>query len=262
MNECRLYFRYVGMEMRGQMQYKGWWVQILTVLFTVLTDPIEALLLFDRFGAVGEWTVSRVMLMYGMAIFCFGLAETLVGRGFDAFPSVIRTGGFDRILLRPRSLFVQTAAARFHLHRLARVTGGAVIIWLALRAQRMPLTPGNVTMLVCALLGGFLTYVGVFVLTAAPTFYTVEGAQFTYIFTNGSYQVAKVPPVYLPDWLRRLFLYVVPMFAFCYLPAGAMCGWGVSRISGWLALPIGALFCALSYGIWLLCARHYTSTGS
>lgn len=262
MNEFRLYFRYVGMELRGQMQYKGWWVQILTVLFTVLTDPIEVLLLFDRFGAVGDWTVSRVMLMYGMAIFCFGLSESLVGRGFDYFPNIIRRGEFDRILLRPRSLFVQTAAARFHLHRFSRVTGGAVIIWLALRAQAMPMTAGNMAMMLCGLIGGFLTYTGVFMLTAAPAFFTVEGSQFTYIFTNGSYQVAKVPPVYLPDWLRRLFLYIVPMFAFCYLPAGAACGWGVSAFAGWLALPIGAAFCALSYAIWIACSRHYTSTGS
>lgn len=262
MNEFRLYFRYVGMEMRGQMQYKGWWVQILTVLFTLMVDPIEVLLLFDRFGSVGEWTVSRVMLMYGMAVFCFGLSESLVGRGFDYFPNIIRSGEFDRILLRPRSLFVQTAGARFHLHRFSRVSGGAVIIWLALRAQQMPMTPANGCMLLFGLIGGFLTYTGVFMLTAAPAFFTVEGVQFTYIFTNGSYQVAKVPPMYLPDWLRRTFLYIVPMFAFCYLPAGAACGWGVSHMAGWMALPAGALFCALAYGVWLACARHYSSTGS
>lgn len=86
MNEFRLFFRYIGMELRGQMQYRGWWIRILAVLFTMATNPIEVLLLFDRFGSVGEWTVSRVMLMYGMAVACFGLSELLVGRGFDYFP--------------------------------------------------------------------------------------------------------------------------------------------------------------------------------
>lgn len=142
------------------------------------------------------------------------------------------------------------------------MVGGCALIWFALRAQQMPLTPGNIAMLLAAMLSGFLTYTGVFMLTAAPAFYTVEGVQFTYIFTNGSYQVAKVPPVYLPDWLRRLFLYVVSMFTFCYLPAGAMCGWCVRRMVGWMALSAGALFFAASYAIWRLCARHYTSTGS
>lgn len=219
-------------------------------------------MLFDRFGSVGEWTVSRVMLMYGMAVACLGLSEPLVGRGFDYFPNIIRAGEFDRILLRPRSLFVQTAASRFHLHRLPIVAGGCALILFALSAQQMPLTPGNIAMHLAAMLCGFLTYTGVFMLTAASAFYTVEGVQFTYIFTNGSCQVAKVPPVYLPDWLRRLFLYVVPMFAFCYLPAGAMCGWGVRRMVGWMALPAGTLFFTASYAIWRLCARCYTGAGS
>lgn len=39
MNEFRLYFCYIGMELRGQMHYHGWWIRILTVLFTMATDP-------------------------------------------------------------------------------------------------------------------------------------------------------------------------------------------------------------------------------
>lgn len=261
MSEFRLYFRYIRTLLKGELQYKGWWIKVLLVLFTMATDPLEVLLLFDRFGSIGAWSPSRVMLMYGTAVCCFGLAETF-GRGFDYFPQLIKSGDFDRILLRPRSLYVQTAAARFHLHRLSRVVGGFALMGITLRAQGAVFSAQNAAMLLAALLGGTLLYIGIFMLTAAMTFFTVEGMQLTYIFTNGSYQVAKAPPVYLPNWLRRLFLYIVPMLAFCWLPVSAVCGWGTSYALGWIALPAGAAFFAASYIVWNLCSRRYRSTGS
>ena len=256
-----LWTRYIRILALSQLQYRGWIVGLLPALVYTVTDPLDALLLFDRFGSLGEWTASRVMLVYGMALLCFGLAE-LFARGFDIFPSLVRNGEFDRLLLRPRPLLLQTAALRFHLNRLNRVTIGALMAILALRAQGARVSAGGAAMLLLAVIGGVLAYAGVMLIGAAVCFFTVTDGLFIIPFTNGSHQVAKVPPEMLPSWLRRAFTFVMPMFLFAYYPAAAVCGWGESALLGWLALPVCALFFAAAMVFWRFGVRHYKSTGN
>ena len=261
MNDLRLYFRYIRINYLAGLQYKGWPLTVLSTLLVVVTEPITFVLLFWRFGAVGGWPVERVMLVYGIAVASFGLAEVF-SRGFDYFPWQIRTGEFDRILLRPRNTFLQIVAARFHLHRISRAAGGlAMAVW-ALVKMGTPITAPNVLMLAFALAGGYLTYTGVFVFTSAISFWTIEALDWIYIFTNISYQTVKAPPELLPRWLKNMFIYIMPMMVFCYFPASAVCGWGVPPSLGWLALPVGAAFLGLSLLLWRVGVRHYASTGS
>jgi len=72
--------------------------------------------------------VERIILIYALAVTSFGIAETFC-RGFDYFPwKMIQTGDFDRLLLRPKSLFTQVAGSFFHIHRLSRIATGIGMI--------------------------------------------------------------------------------------------------------------------------------------
>ena len=256
-----LWTRYVRIHALSQLQYRGWILGMLPNLVYVITDPLDAVLMFDRFGALGDWTASRILLVYGLALFAFGLAE-LFFRGIDLFPALVRSGEFDRLLLRPRALLFQACALRFHLNRLNRVTAGLLLALVCLRAQGMPVTLANVVLLVLAIAGGTLAYAGIMLMAAAASFFTVGESQLINLFTNGSYQVAKAPPQLLPAWLRRVFNFLMPMFLFTYYPASAVCGWGGSPVMGWLALPLCGLFFEAAYIFWRFGVRHYKSTGS
>lgn len=261
MKGFKLYWKYIRIQFLAGLQYKGWPLMVLSTLSVVVSEPITVFLLFQRFGNVGGWTVQHVMLVYGMAVTSFGLAEVF-SRGFDYFPWQIRTGEFDRILLRPRNTFLQIVAARFHVHRFSRVIGGlAMVIW-SLHGLGVQMTAVNTGKLVLALAGGYLTYTGVFVFTSAISFWTIQALDWIYIFTNVSYQVVKGPPELLPRWLKNVFIYIMPMMVFCYYPAASVCGWGVPEVLGWLALPVGAAFLGLSLLMWKVGVRYYASTGS
>lgn len=56
--------------------------------------------LFHRFGEVQGWKIGEVALCYGLVNCMFALADAL-GRGFDVLgTTLLRTGEFDRLLLR------------------------------------------------------------------------------------------------------------------------------------------------------------------
>lgn len=262
MNTLRLYLRYIKMNFLAGLQYKGWSLMVLQVFMVVVTDPISVIFLFSRFGDVGIWSATKIMLIYAMAITSFGLAETLC-RGLDYFPwKMIRTGDFDRLLLRPQPLLVQAAGSYFHIHRIARVVSGIVVIVWCLRDLKVEMSLLNIVTIIMALVGGFLTYTGVFIFTSGIAFFTIQGLDWIYIFTNASYQVTRCPVDYLPNILRNVFTFFVPILVMSYYPAAAVCNWGQPYWKGLLALPAGLLFMTLSTLVWRFGVNHYQSTGS
>ena len=262
MRDLKLYFKFIKLHFLTGLQYKGWPIMVLQVMIVVLTDPIGLIFLFSRFGSIGPWSMERILLIYAMAVTSFGLAETFC-RGFDYFPwRMIRTGDFDRVLLRPRSLIVQIAASYFHIHRLSRVFCGlGAILWCLWKLEVQP-TPLHILILVLALIGGFCAYMGVFLMTSGIAFFTIQGLDWIYIFTNASYQVTRCPIDYMPKVLRYVFTFFMPMLVISYYPASAICGWGDGYLKGLMAFPAGFGFLMFSTLIWRFGVRHYKSTGS
>ena len=260
--EFKIYCKLIKLHVLSGLEYRGWWMMCLQTAFIVITDPISVVLMFSRFGGIGEWSMERILLIYALAVTSFGLAESLC-RGFDYFPwKMIRTGEFDRLLLRPRSLFTQIAGSYFHLHRLPRpITGITAIIWLLSRLD-VPFNIINAFVLTLAILGGLLTYTGVFIMTSGIAFFTVKGLDWIYIFTNASYQVTRCPIDYMPRVLWGVFTFFMPMLVISYYPASLVCGWGEPAFTGFLALPAGVAFLGFSLLLWKIGVRHYNSTGS
>ena len=262
MKALRLYFKYIRMNLISGLQYKGWPLMVLQTLIVVATDPIGLILLFSRFGSIGSWTVDRILLIYALAVTSFGLAETFC-RGFDSFPwRMIKSGDFDRVLLRPCPLPIQIAGAYFHIHRISRVAGGLCAVLWCLFRQGAAFNFTNMLIMVLALIGGFLSYAGVFVMTSGIAFFTIQGLDWIYIFTNASYQVTRCPIDYMPKVLRYMFTFFMPMLVISYYPAAVICGWGEEFYKGLLALPAGMLFLGFSMLVWRFGVRHYQSTGS
>jgi ABC-2 type transport system permease protein len=64
--------------------------------------------LFDRFGSLVEWELGEVAFMYGIVNIAFAISDAAT-RGFDVFGTMVKSGDFDRLLVRPRSTVLQLA---------------------------------------------------------------------------------------------------------------------------------------------------------
>ena len=262
LTEFILYRKYIKLHLLSELEYKGWWIMFLTVVITVISEPTAIILMFNRFGNIGDWTLERILLIYAIAITSFGLAESFC-RGFDYFPyRMVRGGEFDRLLLRPKTLFTQVAASYFHIHRFARVlTGMGIVLWSCSRLG-VGFNLHNAMILAFALVGGMLMYAGVFVMSSGISFFTIGAVDWIYIFTNASCESTRIPVDHMPRVMRNMFTFFMPMLVISYFPASAIGGWGGAAWRGWLALPAGALFLCASMLIWKIGVRHYKSVGS
>ena len=265
-DSVRLYFRYLGISVRGQMQYR---TSFLIMTFGILLiTGIEFLALwamFARFGNLRGWTLPEVALFYGMIHVPFGLAECFA-RGFDLFPGVVKRGEFDRVLLRPRSTFLQVLGAEVRLNQLGRLMQGlAVLLWAA-AVLNITWTFPKIVLLGVTVLSGVSLFSGLRVLEATMAFWSTESLELMACLTYGGVETAQHPLTIYQPWFRRFFTVIIPLACVNYFPIHALLG--RSEVLGtpvsfqWLSPLFGFLFLLVTIQVWRMGVRHYTSTGS
>lgn len=266
----RLYWRYTGISLRGQMQYRASFVLMLGGnLLATSAEFVGILALFSRFGSLRGWRLAEIALFYGMVGIAFALAEA-IGRGFDLFANLVKSGDFDRLLLRPRSTALQVAAMEMQLMRAGRLLQAACVLVWAMCHLPTVWTADRLLLLLLAIGGGACLFYGLFVLQATLAFWTVESLEIMNTVTYGGTETAQYPLSIYPRWFRNLFTFVIPLACINYLPSRVLLpfspiGRGETAIPlwiAWLSPFIGMAFLALSLQVWQFGVRHYRSTGS
>ena len=267
MNAAALLLRYLSISLRGQLQYRASFLMAaLGNLLNCLIELAGIWVLFDRFGNLSGWSFAEVALFCGTVNATYAIGE-LLATGFDQFGTLyVKTGDFDRLLLRPRSTVLQLAGHELSLRRLGRLLPGLVIVVAAWAALDLPLEADRVGQLAFAMAGGVAFFFALMVLQATMCFWTTESLELMNILTYGGVETASYPlPIY-HRLFRHFFTYVVPLACISYFPIVAVLGvddpLGTTPVFQMAAPLAGFAFLGVAIGVWQLGVRRYTSTGS
>ena len=262
----RLYGRYLGISVRGQMQYRASFVMLSAGHFVVTgVEFLGILVLFDRFGSLQGWTLPEVAFMYGLVNVTFAISDAAT-RGFDTFGTMVKSGEFDRLLLRPRSTALQLAGQELTLRRVGRLAQGLMVLAWASASLNLGWTALDALVLAAAVSGGVALFAGLLVLQATLSFWTTETLEIVNTVTYGGVEATQYPLSIYRTWFRRAFVYVVPLGCVSYFPAIAIMGrpdpLGFPTLFHYLSPLVGFVFLAVSLRVWRLGVRRYQSTGS
>jgi ABC-2 type transport system permease protein len=267
MNALALYGRYIITSLRAQAQYPT-----ATLMLTAghcAATSIEILCvfaLFHRFGSVGGWSFGEAALFYALVNIMFSLAD-LLSRGFEVFGTdFVRTGAFDRVLLRPRAAALQLAGYEVRLSRLGRLIQASIVLVFATNLVPITWDAQAVAIALWAVAGGIALFMGIMVLQATLAFWTVDSLEIMNVLSYGGVQAAQYPLNIYAAWFRRVLTFGLPLACVAYYPVLAI----LRRpdplgAPDWL-LPLapiaGFAFLALSFVAWRTGMTRYASTGS
>jgi ABC-2 type transport system permease protein len=266
MNGIRLYGRYAAVSILSQMQYPVAFVlQALAQFANAFVGFIGIWALFARFGAIRGWQLGDIALFYGTITLSFTIADAL-GRGFEQFgPEFVKTGNFDRLLLRPRPTCLQVAGHELRLTAIGKLIQGALVLAIAFRLAPIAWTPGDAVLLVWTVTGGVAIFCSLLIARATLAFWTVESLEVANIVTHGGVEAGQYPLDIYARWFRDALLFVVPIGCVGYLPLTVILGHpNALGAPAWVAAAcplIGWFFLAASLLLWGLGVRHYRSTG-
>lgn len=194
MSGFALLFRLISASIRAQAQYAASAIMLTVGHFLMTAIEVVAIwALFDRFGSVRGWGFGEVAVFYGLAHVMFSLADVST-RGFDILGTeLIRTGDFDRMLLRPRAATLLLIAYDFRLSRFGRFAQGLVVLLVGAHAAGVDWTLGSAALTLWAVAGGVALFCGIMIVQGAVSFWTIESLEVANVLTYGGVQATQFP---------------------------------------------------------------------
>ncbi len=266
LDAVRLYARYIEISVRGQMQYRASFVMLTLGHFVATAVEFVAIVaLFDRFGSLQGWRLEEVAFLYGVVNISFAISDA-ASRGFDLFGNMVKSGDFDRLLVRPRSTALQLAGQELTLRRIGRLAQGVAVLAWASFGLGIEWSAPSVALLTFAVAGGVCMFFGLIVLQATLAFWTTETLEIMNVVTYGGVETTQYPlPIYR-DWFQKLFTFGVPLACVSYFPSLAIMGiadpLGSPLWFQYAAPLIGVAFLAVALRVWRFGVSRYLSTGS
>jgi len=265
-NDIALYFRYTKISIKGQLEYRTSFVlQAAGQAILTATEFLGIWAMFSRFGQLRGWTLPEIAMFYGAINVAFSIADAL-SRGFDQFGNMVKSGDFDRLLLRPRSTVLQLIGQEVTIRKVGRLLQGIIVLAWAISAMHVGLSTGTAGLLLIAILSGVCLFTGLVILQATSAFWATESLEVWNAFTYGGVLMSQYPISIYRSWFRRFFTYVIPLACVTYYPILAVLnrmdplgsvGW-----IQWVAPMAGILFLLIALQVWKIGVQHYRSTGS
>lgn len=260
----KLYSKYIGMLLKAQMEYRSSFLLLSVGQFFVPFFVFAGMyFLFEQFGQIRGWTFYETALCFAVIHMAFAVSECFA-RGFDSFSSMVVSGEFDRILLRPRTTVLQVLGSRFEFSRVGRLAQSLAVLGWAVWKLPVDWTPFKSAVLVLMVASGICIFTGIFILAATLSFWTIQGLEIANIFTDGGKELAQYPINIYQKWAARFFTFIIPFGCSNYLPLLYILDrTGESSALIYALAPLGGMvFLLPCLLVWRIGVRHYRSTGS
>lgn len=257
----QLYMHYVSINVRAMMQYKtSFFLSAIGQFLVSFNVFLGVFFMFQRFSKVEGFTYSEVLLCFSIILLEFSLAE-MVARGFDTFSGTVKTGEFDRILVRPQNEIVQVLGSKFELTRIGRMIQAIVMFVYGILKSEVVWSFPRVLTVVFMLIGGTAVFAALFLIYAALCFFTLDGLEFMNVFTDGAREFGKYPVGIYGKKMLLFTTFVVPYALIQYYPLLYILGQRTEIV--FMFLPLFAcLFVIPALLLWKFGVRHYKSSGS
>lgn len=260
-SNIKLYGHYVMLHVKSMMQYKiSFFLSVLGQFLVSFNIFLGIFFMFRRFSSVDGFCYSEVLLCFSIMLMEFSLAESFA-RGFDEFPSLVKSGEFDRVLIRPRGTIIQVLGSKFELTRCGRILQAIVMFVYGICKSNIEWNVLKVFTIICMLVGGTALFAGLFLIYAALSFFTLDGLEFMNIFTDGAREYGKYPIGVYGKKMLWLCTFIIPYALVQYYPLIYLIGRRQSAV--WVFVPLLAmLFLIPCLALWKFGVRRYQSSGS
>ena len=258
----RLYSKYVSIQLKSAFEYRTSYIfETIASTFQTLVTLSAILVVFMKYEKVGGYTLNQVLITYSMIVFTFSFA-TMVFRGFDAFDKLIITGELDRLLIRPRSIFMQVLGYKMELNRMGRVLITFGVLVYSLATASIVWTTMKVVTLVLMVVCSILLFLSLFLIYSGICIFTVQGLEVLNVFINGGKDLSEYPIDIYSKIFRVFFTYIIPFGCVNYLPLQYLLGFSNANLLYALSPLFVVVFFLLCYGFFRWALTKYKSTGS
>jgi ABC-2 type transport system permease protein len=255
-----LYGQFMLQQLKGRLEYRASF--LIAGGATILQQGASLLTLWvvmGRIPTLAGWSLAEMLLLYGLMSLSRSLNQ-MFADGPWGLGGYIRSGDFDRFLVRPIDPLYHLLANYFNADGLGNFLVGLVLVVSAGGALGVFHSLFNVAYVVVAVLAGAVIFTALSVITCTVSFWLIDALAATaLVFEN--HRFAYFPLTIYPRGFIFALTWIIPYGFASYYPAAYLLGRPVGLLA-WLGPLIAATLAMISYRVWLFGLRHYSGTGS
>lgn len=247
--------------LKSEAQYKfDFFVNIIGNFLGLFGDFIIVVFILMRFKSIDGWQLHEVALIYSIIEFGFGVYR-FIGNGFNKFETLILSGKFDTLLIRPASSLFQVMLQKVDFKRLGMVLQAAAVgIW---GIQRTAFISNSFYFyLPFQLLASVIINIEISIILAAIAFWTGKNEDIIILGHYSTRSASTYPATIYHKIFSQILTFIIPFFAVSYYPL--LYFTGKSQNGLYMLAPfLGILIMTpISYTIWTLGVKRYSSSGT
>lgn len=256
-----LYWLFLRQRFKILLEYRASFVIGATSTIAVQAAGLLTIsVVMSQIPDLNGWSLDEILLTYGLLLVARSLNHMFADNLWTLGREYIRTGGFDRFLVRPINPLFHLLADRFCQDGLGYFILGLVLIGRSLAALNIVLTPLLALYLAISVICGGLIFFALNLITATTSFWLMDSIPVTrVVFDNNEF--AKYPISIYPPFVRVLLTWVIPYGIASFYPASVVLGRDVGMML-WAGPLVAVAFTLIAYRVWVFGLNHYKGTGS
>lgn len=263
MRYISIYKAFLKQYLKTLMEYKAdFLIGMMSFLLVQSSNIIFMSLIFARIPDLNGWTYYEVLFIYGFSQLPRGLDHLFTDNLWLVSNSYVRTGEFDKYLLRPINPLFHIISERFQPDAFGEIVVGVVITTFAYINLGLHFTMIQWLLFIVAVMTGTVIYTTIKLLGASLALWTKRSRHFLSIIYSLA-DFASYPLSIFSTIIKVVLTFIIPFAFVAFIPASVLLG----RAEFDHAILIGAavaaiLWCIAYYGVWKRGLKSYESVGN
>lgn len=234
-------------------------VGIFSQLVVQLVSLVFMFVVFQNTENIAGWNFKQILLLFGVTRIAIGISGYCFDGLYDIGPKYIKSGEFDKILLRPVHPLISIIGDSREFVSIADVILGLILTICMLIQLSIPIT----ALLIIKIL--FFSIIGALIIGAINTifsissFWTYRSNEVIWSFYR-MYTFTEYPITIYNKFIRILITIILPFAFVAYYPTMAYLGFNSYLI--YLSPIVTIILWIVAIKLWNLALNKYRSTGN
>lgn len=234
-------------------------VGIFSQLIVQLVSLVFMFVVFQNTENIAGWNFKQILLLFGVTRIAIGISGYCFDGLYDIGPKYIKSGEFDKILLRPVHPLISIIGDSREFVSIADVILGLILTICMLIQLSIPIT----ALLIIKIL--FFSIIGALIIGAINTifsissFWTYRSNEVIWSFYR-MYTFTEYPITIYNKFIRILITIILPFAFVAYYPTMAYLGFNSYLI--YLSPIVAIILWIVAIKLWNLALNKYRSTGN
>ncbi len=256
-----LYWLFLVQRLKILMEYRASFIIGSTSTIAIQSAGLLTIwIVMRQIPSLNGWSLEAVFLIYGLLTLAKSINHMFADNLWTVGDVYIRSGQFDRFLVRPIDPLFHLLADRFCHDGIGNFLVGAALVTYAWTALAIPVTLAHVVYVLVTVISGGLIFIALNLATAVSAFWIINSVPVTRaVFDNHLF--AQYPLSIYPRAISIVLTWLIPYGLASFYPASALLGQDVGLLA-FISPLAAALMLFLAYRLWRFGLRHYAGTGS